>query len=192
MLQGLTEDVGLVDFYLAEVQKLPKKEITFSICDIDDTLFSRKEQLENEDELVKRRWSKGNTYMINTIGIHNMIQKYYKGKAYPQDIIGTLSPENSLLLTAGVVEYQKSKVSAMNLNNYPIKIVQRGKDKILATLRYIIFELKYIPSHITLYEDRPEYFIEYRDFLESILWCTLTIIHVEMDGNDGYKKKAKV
>ena len=55
MLQGLTEDVGLVDFYLAEVQKLPKKEITFSICDIDDTLFSRKEQLENEDELVKRR-----------------------------------------------------------------------------------------------------------------------------------------
>jgi len=39
----------------------------------------------------------------------------------------------------------------------------------MAVIQYVIFELKYIPSEIIVYEDRPEYFIEYRELMESLL-----------------------
>lgn len=191
-ISGLTEQVGLVDFYLKEVKNLSKKDTIFSICDLDDTLFARKDQLNSEPELVKKRWYEGNTYMINNISIHVMIQKYYEWKNYPQNIISKLSPETTLILTAGIPEYQYLKVKAMDLENFPLQIVWEGKDKILATLRYIIFQLKYIPSEIIVYEDRPQYFIEYRDLIEWVLWTKLTIMQVEMDGNEWYRKIEQV
>ncbi len=187
LISNLTPQVWLVDTYMSEAKKLEKKDTIFHICDVDDTLFGRRDQLESEPMLQEKRWYEWNTYMINEIGIHNMIQKHYIWKTFPKDIISQCTPENSLLLTAGIPEYQYMKVAAMNLEKYPLEIVWEWKDKIMKTLQYILFELKYIPAEIIVYEDRPQFFVEYRELIEQTLWTKLTIMKVEMDGNDGYK-----
>ncbi|MCD5374977.1 hypothetical protein LR010_00830 [Candidatus Gracilibacteria bacterium] len=188
IISGLTDQVGLVDFYIAEAAALLKQDSSFVICDLDDTLFGRKDQMQGEPELKKNRGYAGNTYMINEIGIHEMIRKYYMDTEYPQDILSRLTPEKTLLLTAGIPEYQQLKVRAMHLEKFPLQVVWEGKDKILETIRYVLFELKYIPSEIVIYEDRPHFFIEYKDLIEGVLGTKLTIMYVEMDGNNGYKK----
>lgn len=66
-------------------------------------------------------------------------------------------------------------------------VTETGEDKIIALIRYIIFNLQYIPSKIIVYEDRPQYFIEYKDMICDILGCKLEIMYVEMDSNKGYK-----
>ena len=188
LISGLTDQVGLVDFYLEEAKTLPKKDCVFSICDLDDTIFARADQLACEPELVKRRGYEWNTYMINEIGLHNMIQKYYQWKTYPKEIIEKNTPENTLILTAGIPEYQELKSRALKLTHFPMQVVWEWKDKILATIRYVIFELKYIPSEIIVYEDRPQYFVEYRELIEWVLGTKLTIMFVEMNGNIWYNK----
>jgi len=188
IISGLTEQTGLVDFYFEETDKLERKQEIFNVVDLDDTLFGRRDQMEAEPELVKRRWYEGNVYMINEIWIHNMIRNHYEWKPYPQDIISKVSHENTLLLTAWVPEYQHLKRRAMKLEDFHMKVVWEWKDKIMATIQYVLFELKYIPSEIVVYEDRPQYFIQYRELIEWVLWCELTIMRVEMDGNNWYKK----
>jgi len=79
--------------------------------------------------------------MINHIGIHAMIEKYYQERKYPQELLKNSSQENTLILTAGIPEYQYGKIRAMGLLDYPYKIVWEGKDKVLELLRYIIFDL---------------------------------------------------
>ncbi len=192
LISGLTDQIWVIDFYLEETKRIPKRDFVFSICDLDDTLFSRQEQLNNEPELVKRRWHEGNTYMINHIGIEAMVNKYYTNKQYPQEIVEKLNPENSIILTAGIPEYQHAKRRAMNIEHIPMRVVWKGEDKILQTIRYILFHLQYIPKEIIIYEDRPQFFVQYHKLIEWILWCKLTIMYVEMDGNNGYKKIEEV
>ena len=185
----LTDRIGLVDFYLEEIKKLEKRDSKFIICDIDDTLLCR-ERLAIEEPLLKEnRGQAGNDVVINHFGIHNIIDRFYANQNAPQDIIDLMKEnEDNLILTAWIPEYAQMKARAWNFDSFPIRVVYAGEDKILETIRYILFDLKYIPSEIIVYEDRPEYFVEYRDFLEEILWTRLTIMYVEMNGNNGYKK----
>lgn len=188
IIAPLTEHVWIIDEYLFQVAKLEKKDKNFIISDLDDTLFSRAEQLEKEPELVLRRWYMWNTYLINEIGMPSMIKKYYTNKSYPRDIVDTFTTHESLILTAGIYEYQIGKQKALWLTDFPIKIVSEWKDKILELIRYVIYTLEYVPSEVTVYEDRPQFFIEYRTFIEECLGTKLNVYLVEMDGNDEYKK----
>jgi hypothetical protein len=47
----------------------------------------------------------------------------------------------------------------------------------------VIFELKFLPKDITVFEDRPQFFIEYRPLIEELLETKLIIKHVTMDSN---------
>ncbi len=192
LISDLTPQVGLVDVYIKQSTQLEKKDTIFHVCDLDDTLFWRRDQLEWEPILQEKRWYEWNTEMINVIGLHTMIEKYYKWKQFPKDIISKFTPDNSLILTAGIPEYQHLKVQAMNIAHYPLKIVWEWKDKVMATIQHVLFKLTYIPSEIIVYEDRPEYFVKYRELIEQTLWTKLTIMKVEMDGNDGYKNIEKL
>jgi hypothetical protein len=80
-----------------------------------------------------------------------------------------------------VLENQLEKVAALWLDNYKIIAVDSWKDKIIETIRYIIFDLWYIPSSITIYEDRPEYFVEYRDMIQDILGTKIIIQKVVLN-----------
>jgi hypothetical protein len=95
---------------------------------------------------------------------------------------------SDIILTAGMPELQIMKARWAGLEKYTLRVVAEWKDKILEAIRYVLFELKYIPSEIIVYEDRPQFFIEYRALIEWVLWTKLTIMYVEMDGNNGYKK----
>jgi len=116
-----------------------------------------------------------------------MIDNYHAGKDFPQDIVQQMKPESSVILTAGYPEYQHAKVRGIGLGNFPVEVVLEGKDKILATIRYIFYKLKYIPSKIVVFEDRPEYFVKYRSLIEEIFNTELTVMYVQMDGNRGYR-----
>lgn len=61
------------------------------------------------------------------------------------------------------------KIEALGVIDISPKVVNEGKDKVLEVLRYIVFELGCIPSEIIVYEDRPEYFIDYRNLIQEIL-----------------------
>ncbi len=192
MLWEITKNIGLLDFYLSENKLLKKTKTHFFVSDLDETLFSRKKQLKNEEGLRKNRGEAWNTYMVNNIGIYEMIEKYYVKKKYPQEIITTLHDQESLILTAGMPEYQEMKKRALGFDDIPMRVVVSSEDKILELIRYVLFRLKYLPKTITIYEDRPEYFIKYRPLIEKVLSCQLKIMKVEMDGNNGYKKIEEV
>lgn len=192
LIYKLTERVGLVDFYLQEASLLEKKDSILRVCDLDDTLCGRRDQLESEDMLRLNRGGAGNTIILNILWLQSYIEKYYMGINYPTDILSLLNPDSDIILTAGMKELQTMKARGANLEQYKLKIVDEGKDKILETIRYVLFELKYIPSEIIVYEDRPQFFVEYRALIEWALWTKLTVMKIEMDGNDGYKKIEEV
>jgi hypothetical protein len=193
LMLWLTPLTGLVDFYLEESSKLEKRDAVFSIADMDDTLISRDRLAIDEPLLKESRGQEGNKVVINHFGIHNIVERFYANQNPPQDIANIMkNSSDSLVLTAGVPEYAMMKYKAANLSEFPIQVVYDGKDKILKTLQYILFELKYIPDEIVIYEDRPQYFVEYKDLIEGVLWTKLTIMYVEMDGNNGYKKIEEV
>ncbi len=193
LILWLTPLTGLVDFYIEESAKLEKRGSRFIISDMDDTLISRHRLAIDEPLLKENRGQEGNKVVINHFGIPYIIDTFYAKQNPPQDIVNIMKEAaDSLVLTAGVPEYAMMKYRATWLENFPVEVVYDGKDKILKTLQYVLFKLKYIPSEIVVYEDRPQYFVEYRELIEWLLWTKLTIMYVEMDGNDGYKKIAEV
>ncbi len=193
VISELTPLTGLVDFYLAEVQNLKKEKSVFIISDMDDTLICRDQLAIQEPLLKENRGQEWNKMVINHFWIHDIIKRFYQDQNPPKDIVNKMKAiKDTLVLTAGVPEYAMMKYKAAWLEDFPIEIVYDGQDKILKTLQYILFTLKYIPSEIIVYEDRPQHFIKYRELIEQLLWSKLTIMYVEMDGNKGYKKIEEV
>lgn len=178
---------GVYDFWKDWAQNLEKKDVTVRIADFDYTLFSRDEQLENEPELKENRWDDGPKFIFKEIWMMKFLEKYHKEKPLPQDIISQMNPEHDAIITAWVYEFQKGKVCMYEqLRPFHTIITKNGKDKIAELIRYILFDLQFLPSEVIIYEDRPHYFTEYRELIESVLWCTLTVMFVEMNGNIWY------
>lgn len=184
-LKKLTPYIGLYNYWKSEVELLEKIDETFDVMDLDDTLFSVKERLESDEIFQLNRWEKWNLLIANDLGIKNIIHKYYKNKVYHKGIIDSISKHKSLILTAGLREYQEEKVRAMWISHYSMLVTTNAEEKIIALIRYVIFDLKYIPTTIVVFEDRPQYFIEYRDLIEDVLWIKVIINKVAMDWNDS-------
>ncbi len=187
-LKQLTPYYGLYDFWKSKVKNLEKKDINFSVLDLDDTIFSVSERVNSHKMFQENRAEAWNLLITNELWLEKVAKKWYKNKDFPKNIVSSMDIKNTLILTAGIREYQEEKIMHLWLQHFNRLITDTWKDKIIALIRYIIFDLKYVPSKITIYEDRPQYFIEYRDLLEDILGCEIEIMYVEMDGNDWYKK----
>lgn len=187
-LKKLTKYYGLYDYWKEEVINLEKKNEEFDVMDLDDTLFSTQARLQSDEIFQKNRGKKWNLLIVNQLGVKNVINEYYKDKVFPKDIIDSVNKHKSLILTAGLREYQEEKVKHMWIDHFNMVITETWEDKIIALIRYIIFDLKYIPTKITVYEDRPQYFIEYRDLIEDVLWTKLEIKYIKMDWNNWYNK----
>lgn len=191
-LKNLTKNSFIIDYWKEEINNLKKNNLELKVADFDDTLFARKEQLENEKILRENRWDLWPVAIIENFWISNFIKKYYLNKNFPKNILEKFDIKNDLILTAWVYEFQISKLIACNLDKYNFVITKNWEEKILELIKYIIYKLRFIPSKITVYEDRPKYFIEYRDLIEEVLWTKLEIMYVEMDWNNWYKKIEKV
>lgn len=181
---------------LKELEKLKnnleKKDETFIICDFDDTIFSRKEQLEKSQILRENRWDLGNKAIMNIIWLENFINEHYIWKDFPQDIIKNMQIWKDLILTAWFKELQLAKIKATKLNIYNHIVVEKAPEKIYETIRYVIEILAYIPKKIIIYEDRPEHFIENKKIIEDFLWTELEIILVEMIDNQTKTNLKKI
>lgn len=195
-LQNMIKDLSDMDFLLCQffedIATIPRSDIILRVSDFDYTIFSRDEQLEGEAGLRENRGAKWNSYILYQLGLPYLIDTYYKDKDFPKDIIEQMNPEYDLILTAGMQEIQEAKLQALWLDHFPLLVTKDGQDKILALIRYVIYVLKFIPKEIIVYEDRPQYFVEYRELIEWVLGTKLTLNFVEMDGNKGYTSISEI
>lgn len=187
-LSELTQYVWLYDYWTEKVKELKRSEDTFDVMDLDDTIFSVQERIDSDEIFQKNRWEQWNILITNELGLKKVTNTYYKNKSFPKDILEKVNNERSLILTAWLREYQEEKVELMWIQDYYMLVTPTAQEKIIALIRYVIFDLKWIPSLITVYEDRPQYFIEYKGLLEDILQTKIIIKKVEMNWNNGYKK----
>ena len=156
------------------------------VADFDDTIFSREEQLNKEKILRENRWDAWNKVMKDILGFEYMIKNYYKNKTFPKSIISKMK-ENDIILTAWMKDYQKLKQKACWLENIKMIVVEKAEQKIEKLIEYVK-NLDFIPDLIEIYEDRPKYFLEYKDVIENVLKTKVGIYYVEMNGNKWYKK----
>lgn len=195
-LQELMKDLTPNDFltrrFLEETARLPRVDSKFIVSGLDETLFSRHEIKENEPLIKDNPDNAINRLIKFQIGIPYIIAKYYQGKSFPRDIVDQMNPNNALILTTGFEEIQKEKLQALWINDIPLRVMKKWDEKVLTTIQHVLYELRYIPSEVVIYEDEPCYFIQYRELLEWILDCKVTIMQVEMDGNEGYKSLEEV
>ena len=175
-----------------KVKKLDKKDDYLIISDFDDTIFSRKQQLEDSELIKNNRWNIWNFVMRKIIWIDNIIKDFYLNKDFPKIITNKLRKNHDLILTAGYNDFQEAKIKACGLDYINYSIVPGWEEKILETINYIIHHLAFIPNKVTIYEDRPKYFTLYKDFLEDILWTEFEIIFVEMIDNYTEPKITKI
>lgn len=166
-----------------KLKNLEKKDETLIITDFDDTLFCRKEQLEKSSLLRENRWEKWNEVIMNIIWLEEFIKTHYTWKSFPKNIINSMKIWRDLILTAWLKELQKAKLEATKLDIYNHIVVDKAEDKIYETIRYIVEDLWFIPNKIVVYEDRPNYFVENKEFIEDFLWTNLEIMFVEMIDN---------
>jgi len=89
-------------------------------------------------------------------------------------------------------EFQRKKIKITNLEHINLKVVDDASEKILETIKYVVEDLWFIPNKISIYEDRPKFFIEYKDLIEKFLWTKLEIMLIEMKNNESEPKISKV
>jgi hypothetical protein len=97
-----------------------------------------------------------------------------------------------LILTAWIKEFQEAKLKATWLLKFNYTIVEHAEEKTDELIRYVIEDLGFIPNKIVIYEDRLDYFVEKKKFIEEFLWTKLEIMFVEMVSNDEEPKITKV
>lgn len=193
MMYELTDLWVLLEKFIDEVRRLSKRDESIIVSGFDDTVFSRKELLENEP-LLKKCYSDEEINKISMyhIGIPHILGTYYNGKNYPKNIVETMVPERDFFLSSGFEHVQKQKLAALWLDNFSIRVSADKREKVLNLIQHVLYELKYIPAEITVYDNDIYEFDRYRVLIESVLTCKLKIIQVEMDGNNGYTKMEEI
>jgi len=183
----------IYDYWKTWSQELDTKDIILRVSDFDYTLFSRDQSFIDVPELLENRWEKWPKYLFEEYWMNDFLDNQYKNIQLPTEILSQLMPGQDIILTTGIHDWQMWKVrSCKQLNNIQVITTPSPAWKINALISHVLYELKYIPTEIIVYEDRPQYFVEYRDLIQDVLWTKLTIMKVEMDGNDGYKSIEKI
>ena len=172
-------------------KSLIKKDIDLIIVDYDDTIFSTKELIE-KDYREWRRWKEWNDFILENNLINKIIKEVYENKKYPSVIASKLRENHDLILTAWIEKFQQEKAKVTDLEHINMIVVDNASEKVLETIRYVVEDLWFIPSKIIIYEDRPKFFINNKELIESFLWTKLEIMFVEMLDNEGEPKISKV
>ena len=167
-LKNIIGGEKVLEFWKELAQKLPKKESVFQVSDFDYTLFSRDEQFEKIPELLEYRADKGPKFLFENYGMIRFLDECYRGYSLPREILDRLDSKRDIIITAGgSKDFQLAKIrTCPELNDFRVITTFDGLEKIPELIRYVIFELRYIPSEIIIYEDRPQYFLEYRELIE--------------------------
>lgn len=171
---------------------LEKKEIDLIVTDFDNTIFCRKEQLEAEEAFRLHRWEEWNRYVKDVYWIEKMVNNFYIWKDFPSTITSKLRENHDLILTKWMYEFASEKIKWLKLDRFNFIVVDEAVDKIITTIEYVVNTLWFIPSKITIYEDRPEYFVEHKNIIEDYLGTKVEIMYVEMIDNYTEPKIKKI
>lgn len=171
---------------------LEKNNTEIKIVDFDDTIFCRKDILNESKVLRENRWDKWNQVIMNEMWLDNFINQFHKDKSYPDTISSTLNKGVDLILTAWLEELQMWKIIAAKLQDQNIIVTDHAYEKPYETLKYVIDVLWYIPKKISVYEDRPKYFIQHKVEMEKFLWTEIEVLFVEMENNLNPPKIKKI
>lgn len=173
---------GNVDLWLlSKIKWLPRIDWNIIFSDLDDTIFSRLTQLEF-DLFSKNRWEKWNK-VVDSIWLNNFIDFFYKKEHICREILDF----TDVILTAWRSDIQSAKiVSILNHSSkdIPWLVVPRHSNKPLRVLYYIINNLWYIPSEITIYDDRISELKEDFLFLWKLLWIKVNLYEVKLSTFD--------
>lgn len=142
-------------------------------------------QMESVPELKENRGDLGPAYLFEKYGMQKFLDEYYKDHPLPTEILAKLDSSRDIIMTAGGSrDFQISKVrTCPELDDFTVIVTKNGEEKVPELIRYVLFELRYIPSEIIVYEDRPQHFVEHRETIEKILGTKLILKFVEMNKN---------
>lgn len=189
MMYELTDFWVLFEKYLDEVRRLQVRDETLIVSELDDTIFSCEELLKNEPLLSESPCEEErNKTAMYYVWVPHIIETYYKGKEFPQDIVSQMNPKRDFILTSWFESFQQQKANALGIGNIPMRIAPIKSEKVITLIQHILYEIKYIPKNILIYDSEPEDYIKYSELIESILGTKLTVKPVEMDENKWYKK----
>lgn len=148
--------IGSIESYTDRIQNLPRMLMKpLHVFDLDDTLYSRQWTLQHWI-LSDNRWYAWNKIIKERWGYESFVDTHYGISWRVKLLIYVLLKERWIILTAWDPILQMMKINAMQLNKQgiPIIIVNTIWDKPRWILDHIIEELWYIPSSITVYDDR--------------------------------------
>ncbi len=161
---------------LFQLTYFPEK--TLDVIDFDDTLYSRTPQLQ-EARFQENRWEAGNKMILEELGWYsNFTERYYSTTNLVKNIVQVVLSKTSLILTAGKIELQGSKLNKTRLSRawVNVNVVASSKDKPRQLLEYIVNDLWYIPGKIIIYDDRVRYFKKAWPALSKMLWWIEIVI----------------
>ncbi len=98
----------------------------------------------------------------------------------------------SVIITAWIDTLQKLKLQYSWMFEVPTIIVESWKEKVKALINYIINNLWYIPSEITINEDKPEFFIKYWKVLTEILWIKINVNTIKINKEKNIAEIVKI
>ncbi|PIE85558.1 hypothetical protein CSA08_01335 [Candidatus Gracilibacteria bacterium] len=133
--------------------------------------------------------------------LEKYVKKYY-GRSNGKNILGHIGNIDnfvikkpnltSVIITAGIDTLQKLKLQYSGMFEVPTIIVESGKEKVKALINYIINNLGYIPSEITINEDKPEFFIKYGKVLTEILGIKINVNTIKINKEKNIAEIVKI
>lgn len=149
----------------------------FTFSDLDDTLLSRVEQL-NEDKFANTRWPQWNE-VIKWMWLSQFIKTYYSPDLVVQGIIN----KTNLILTAGDVHIQEAKIQQSGLWKYDTIVVPKHSLKPKELLYFLLFKLKKIPQTMPFNDDRVDELEDQlsliSEFLNNNIICNKVELNVD-------------
>jgi len=179
-----------VTTFLLRLEELKRKtqffwtEGVLSIFDLDDTLYSREEQLKNP-LLAENRWKKWNEIILTELWWYDQfVDDYYFTWWITQEFVWMVKEESSLILTAWEFELQMRKIIKLWLDRIKRIIVDDSKEKPLALFKHILSKFEKIPERIVIYDDRVKYLLEKAQILSNLFWVEIEINEVKLKWNE--------
>ncbi len=176
-------------FLLNQLNSLDfRPEITLDMIDLDDTLYSRDQQIQ-ESQWSDNRAEKWNQVVLEKYWIANFTEKYYKYSDIVKSLLEVLISKQSLIITAWIPAIQFGKLNRLDINpsTLPVIVSSKTNQKTVKLVSYIVNNLKFKPWKIIIYDDKVGDFHKKIPSLSKILWIEIVVNKVELSKQDPTK-----
>ena len=155
--------------------------------DVDWTLIS-KSQIWSQSPRLRSK---------TTHWVYEELQNLFSATVLPRVLLDKIDTRFDYILTAWNIWVQTQKIRNLSHKNVPLWeirriIVPNSADKIKRFIDEAVYDTWVIADQLIIYEDTTEYFVEYQDLIEFMLWTRLRILKVIMNDDNSYKSIEQV